>query len=342
MTKLRIHRFENEKWGRYHLPWMKKFANYLMHGYDVVENPFDVEVINYNKDGKTFSGRINMQTSIGEFGKTPPLSDVDCVYENLDTGEFAVTSAGKYFTSHVVHYAKSDLCTGIACGHFSQRYMREHLKKNQLLHKLNIVHPWFFGFFQDFDVDHYRSIRDNCSERTDGLFFKGGGWKGASDLAYRNVINILYNDGYLDPNSVRFDLYLTQLAKQGIAVSHYMDLDRFTAANKYPGEMCYRDIEMMAIGVPFIRVEYKSEVMGGFKPDYHYISIPREDAVVAHNKHQHRGVADLIIQKFNEIKNDQGFLDFISTNQRKWYDEYMRWPVSAVKTMQLLKMDIWN
>lgn len=333
MKKIRIHRFENEKWGRYHLPWFKKFSDYL-------KEFFDVEVINYNTDGKTFSGTINLQTDVGNFGKTPPLSDVDCVVENLENGEYFVLTFTKYFTSYVVHYLKSDKCLGILSAHFSQRYMSEHLKNNRLQHKLNLVHPWFFGFFEEFDVDFYRQNRDNAKTLNDKLYFKGGGWKDPKN-GYRIVIKHLHEKGYLNPNNVPITLYLKELSLQNIAVSHYMDVDRFISANKYPGELCYRDIEMMSIGVPYIRIEYKSEIHNAFIPNYHYIVIPREDAFLTFKEQGHEGVAELFIKKYNEVKNDKDFLKFISDNQRRWYDENMRWPKSAELTMNKLNIKKW-
>lgn len=333
MTSLRIHMYQNEKWGRYHLPWYKKFIEYL-------KNDFNVEVINYNKDGKTFSGKIDLQVDIHGFGKNPPLSDVDMVVENLENNEFFVLTFGKYFTSYVVHYLKSDKCIGILSGHFSRRYMYEHLKKNRLLHKLDKVHPWFFGFFQEFDVDKYRDIRNSQETLNDKLYFKGGGWKDNGD-PYRSVVRILYEKGYLDPNYSSITTYLDELSKQNIAISHYMDLNRFTHANKSPGELCYRDIEMMSIGVPYIRVEYKSELHEAFIPNYHYIVIPREDAHRAYDKDGDEGVAKLFINKYNEVKDDHDFLKFISNNQIKWYDTYMRWPKSAELTINKLKIKDW-
>ena len=333
MTRLRIHMYQNEKWGRYHLPWYKKFIEYL-------KTDFDVQLINYNEDGNTFSGTISLQSNVGEFGKKPPLSDVDLVVENLENDEFFVLTFTKYFTSQVVHYLKSDKCVGVLCGHFSQRYMYEHLKKNRLLHKLDKVHPWFFGFFQEFDVDKYRQIRDTQDKLNDKLYFKGGGWKDSGD-PYRSVVRILHEKGFLDPNNIPMETYLTELSKQGIGMSHYMDLDRFTEANRFPGEMCYRDIEMMSMGVPYIRIEYKSEIHGAFIPNYHYITIPREDAYRVYDKDGDEGVAKLFIDKYNEVKNDHDFLKFISKNQRQWYDTYMRWPKSAELTINKLNIKDW-
>ena len=170
------------------------------------------------------------------------------------------------------------------------------------------------------------------------MYFKGGGWKGDEKTAYRNVVRLLYDKKYLDPNNIHIDTYLNQLSKQKIALSHYMDVDMFNSANEHPGELCYRDIEMMAIGVPYIRIEYKSEIHEAFIPNYHYITIPREHAYLEFDKNGHEGVTNLIISKYNEVKNDDEFLKFISKNQRDWYDKNMRWPKSAELVINKLKL----
>ena len=117
-----------------------------------------------------------------------------------------------------------------------------------------------------------------------------------------------------------------------------MDVDMFNSANEHPGELCYRDIEMMSIGVPYIRIEYKSEIHNAFIPNYHYIMIPREHAYMEFDKNGHQGVANLIISKYNEVKNDDEFLKFISRNQREWYDKNMRWQKSAELVINKLKL----
>jgi hypothetical protein len=334
MTKIRIHYISNEKWGRYHQPWFNNFSEYL-------KKNFLVEKIDYNKDGKTFSGKINLQTEVGQFGKNPPLSDVDCVIENIENGEFCVITFGKYFCSYVIHYLKSDKCLGILSAHHSQRFLYDNLKRDKLLNKMDKVHPFIFGFFKDFDVDVYREIRDNTENLNDNLYFKGGGWKGDYDKMYRKVIKHLYDEKLLNPNTVPFENYLNELSQQKIAVSHYMDVDKFNSANEHPGELCYRDIEMMSIGVPYIRIEYKSEIHEAFKPNYHYIVIPRETAYVTFKEKGHEGVAKLFKEKYNEVKNDNDFLNFISINQRLWYDTNMRWPKSAELAVNKLNINKW-
>ncbi len=331
--KLLIHRFENEKWGRYHLPWMKLFSEYLS------DKGFEVEVVNYNKDGKTFDGPIEMKCNTE--GLFCHMNDTDCLVENLDNGEFFMVSFAKNFSSRVVHFLKHKNCIGIFLAHFSRRYLFDHLTKSKYADSFHKVHPFIFGFFQDFDVDHYRKIRDEASELNPKLYFKGSGWKDP-EKGYRKTIGHLHNDKFLNANSVRIDGYLKELSLQGIALSHYLDLNFFRSAFKDPGELCYRDMEMMAIGVPYIRLEYKSEVHEAFIPNYHYIVVPREDAYARYEKEGDRGIADLYIETYERYKDQKEFLKFISQNQRDWYDKNFRWPKSADIIYNKLKLKSWH
>ena len=110
--KIRIHRYENILWGRSHLPFFKEFDIFL-------SSFFDVESINYNKDGNTFCGPVDLINKVGNFGNTPPISDVECVIENLETGETKLLSFTEYFNSYACHIAKSESCTKTLLAHFN-------------------------------------------------------------------------------------------------------------------------------------------------------------------------------------------------------------------------------
>jgi len=328
MKTIRFHRVDNTDYGRYHLPWFKKFAEYC-------QQYFNVEWVNYAQASDQGAAEIQLQTTVGSFGYNPPLSDVDCVIENLETNEFVVLSFTEYFNSYVVHYLKSNLCQKVCLAHFSYHNIYHWLKRDYLVNKMDTVTPWFFGRFDDFDVDKYRSIRKNAGELNKSLFYKGSG------QGYREALRFLDEKHIIDNRSVPFEQYLTELAHAKCGLSYYMDLDRYYTAFHHPGEFCYRDMEYMAIGVPYIRIEYKDAVYNGLLPNYHYITIPREYAYDAYNKFGNKGVADLIEEKYNDIIDDDHLLNFISNNQVKWFDTYAKWPNSAKFTITLTGIDKW-
>jgi hypothetical protein len=331
LKKIKIHRFENEKWGRAHLPFYRRFDKYL-------EKHFDVETINYNTDGKTFSGRIDTISNISTFAKNPPLSDAEYVIENQETGELKVLSIAKYFNSHVSHYAKSECCSTVLFAHFSWRNIYYWLKKDKSVISLPKVKPWIFFPYAEFDIQKYRDIRNNEANFIEKLFFKGGGLK-----SYRKVVSILDGMGYTQPLSVSaHSEYLTLLAKSKIAMSFYMSLDKYVTPFEHQGEYCYRDIEYLSLGVPFIRIEFKSSMYDDLIPNHHYITIPREEAYLAYDKEGDLGVAKLYADKYDEVINDIDFLNYISTNQIDWADRNLIYDQREHITYKLLELDKWK
>jgi hypothetical protein len=105
------------------------------------------------------------------------------------------------------------------------------------------------------------------------------------------------------------------------------------------GELCYRDIECMAMGIPIIRFEYFSKLNPELVPNYHYISTERPDDFNSWTKLDRLGEkqhSELIAKRFQEVKDDHDFLKFIGENARKYYEDYLS-PESSVKhTINLL------
>ena len=107
------------------------------------------------------------------------------------------------------------------------------------------------------------------------------------------------------------------------------------------GEICYRDIECMAMGIPLIRFEFTSEFHEPLIPNYHYISVKRPDDLkdwmnLDRNGLQHH--ADMITKKFLEVKDDKEFLNFISRNAREYYEKYLSPESSVEYTLKLLEL----
>lgn len=331
MTKIRIHRFENEQWGRSHLPFFRKFEEYL-------KNHFDVELVNYNKDGNTFTGKIDLQKSVPNFGNTPPLSDVDCVIENLETNELKVISFTEYFNSYICHTIKSPNCTSALLCHFNWHNVYYWMNRENSIDQLYKIKPWIFLPYCEFDVNFYRDIRDNCEKLEEKLF-----WLGSGSKDYRKTITIIEDKGFLQPIIlVEQNQYLDKLAKSKIAMGYYTDLNRYNTPFDHPGEFCYRDIEYAILGVPYIRIEYKDTLYNPLLPNHHYISIPREQAYVAYEKNGNEGVADLYIEKYLEVKDNAHLLSYISKNLRDWSDNNILNGNAEKLTYNLLKIDSWK
>lgn len=92
-------------------------------------------------------------------------------------------------------------------------------------------------------------------------------------------------------------------------------------------EVCHRDLEYMAIGLPMLRLEYMNQLNPPLIPDYHYISIPRNSNFPIDGNLDRIGGEDYIAaykKRFLEVKDDYQFLEFISKNARNYYEMYCR------------------
>ena len=317
-------------WGRAHLPFFRKFDNYL-------SKYFDVELINYNKDGETFAGVIDLINSTGQFGNHPPISDVENIIENLETGETKLISCTEYFNNHACHTSISNSCTTTLLSHFNWHNLYYWMKRENAVNHIGKIKPWIFLPYEEFDVEFYRNKRNELTEFEDKMF-----WLGSGTDDYRKMIKIAEQKGFVQPiEPVSFDLYMEKLIKSKVALSYYTTLSRYNTPNDHQGEFCYRDIEYMLLGVPFIRIEYKDTLHNPLIPNHHYISIPREHAYVAYEKYGDEGVADLYIETYRQTINDTDFLNYISKNQIEWSNNNLLGESKERLTFELLGLNYW-
>ena len=328
--KIRTHRYENLKWGRAHLPFFKKFDEYL-------NNFFNVDSVNYNFDGDTFSGPINLINDVGSFGKNPPISDVETVIENLETGETKLLSFTEYFNSYSCHISKSNSCTKTLLSHFNWGNVYYWMRRENAINHLHKISPWIFLPFQEFDVLHYREKRQKILDLNKSMF-----WLGSGVDSYRKMIRIIESKGYLQPiANLSHEQYLEKLINSKIGLSYYLDLNKYNTPFDHPGEFCYRDIEYTLLGLPYIRIEFKDATFNPLLPNKHYISIPREHAYVEYDKNGDDGVANLYIKRYNEVVDDLDFLNYITKNQIEWSNENLINDSKFKITFELLKLNEW-
>ena len=79
------------------------------------------------------------------------------------------------------------------------------------------------------------------------------------------------------------------------------------------GEICNRDIEILASKSVLLRPTLKLEFHNKLIPNFHYISFEYNSDPYIQSK--------IILDRYNEIKNDMELLNFISENGYKWYLE---------------------
>jgi hypothetical protein len=211
------------------------------------------------------------------------------------------------------------------------------MKRDRSVKDIDKVKPWIFLPYKEFDYDHYRELRKSKTELQEKLFYLGSGID-----SYRKSVQIVESKGLLQKTgNYEFKDYLDKMISSKVGLSHYLDLDKYNTPFDHPGEFCYRDIEYMSVGLPFIRIEYKDSVHDPLLPNHHYISIPREKAYVEYEKNGDEGVADLYINKYLEVKDDQELLNFISKNQIEWFDRNIKSPNIEKLTFELLELNKW-
>ena len=77
------------------------------------------------------------------------------------------------------------------------------------------------------------------------------------------------------------------------------------------GEICNRDVEILSSMSALLRPKLELQFHNELIPNYHYISFEMDDNPIILNK--------IILDKFNEVKDDIEFLKYISENGYQWY-----------------------
>jgi hypothetical protein len=79
------------------------------------------------------------------------------------------------------------------------------------------------------------------------------------------------------------------------------------------GEICNRDIEVLSARSALLRPKLNLQFHNKLIPDYHYISFEMDNDPIVLNK--------IILDRYNEVKDDTEFLRYISENGYQWYLE---------------------
>jgi len=164
------------------------------------------------------------------------------------------------------------------------------------------------------------------------------------DFFYRQ--RLLNNQDLIDKMfymGMDYRLDIPELRKQNFCntdMGNLHQIDYLFEAIKYKlglsiagvGEICYRDFEYMAIGLPMIRIEYMTQLNPPLIPNYHYIALPRKDFPWDVNKDRNGGLVyvEAYKKRFLEVKDNSKFLNFIAKNAREYYYNYSH-PVNRLK-----------
>lgn len=314
MRNLLIHNPCNEytKYYRdYNLFW-DELTDELKRYHNVVENRF-FEHSHKNKM------KIFLKERTYDF-----LELLECEYliEDLESGEFWILSVSEQLSSGILTEKSNIYLKKVLYSQYIPDQIVHHCKKDS--HKYI---PWIFFPQNVVDLDYYYEKRLLKTEFNDRLYFKGG-------ISYRPIVNFIDKEILSETHKVSSENYFDDLINYKICLS---------IGGVANGDLCYRDVECLALGIPFLRFDYVTTLNPPLIPNYHYISIPLQLDLPIHNSvlKDRLGVqkhANLIENRYKETVNNMDFLNYISSNARQYYEKYLSKQSRVKHTLNLLEL----
>lgn len=131
-------------------------------------------------------------------------------------------------------------------------------------------------------------------------------------LNFRCSVPYLFRQ-YVKENDDRFVVYTNYLHDE--KYTEYLNQYSINIDINSVAEPSCRTPQIMGLGSVLLRPKLKVKQHNELIGDYHYAMVECEDLG------DYKMLADAYIDKFEKIKNDKEFLDFISKNGRKYYEE---------------------
>lgn len=255
-----------------------------------------------------------------------PINMLECEYiiEDMDSGEFWILSVADQLTPCILREKNNPLLKKVLYSHYVPDQMVHHFGENTYKYS-----PWIY-FPQDaIDYNYFFLERKEIKPFLPKLFFKG-------NTSYRPIIDLI-NKNILSEN---FNSKIDNISYCKLLLKHKICLSVGGAALS---NMCYRDIECMAMGVPVLRFEHNNILSPNLIPNYHYISIPLSLDIPKENdlykdrlgKHYH---AKMIENRFMEVLENDVFLDFIVKNAKDYYNSFLLGENRVNHTLKLLSL----
>jgi len=310
MRKITIHNPCNEHtryYRNYNLFW-DKLTERLKEKYDVTENRY-FEFAN----SRSFHIELKKRT-------TEPdnfiLLECEYVIEMDDTGDFYVLSVSDSLTHAILNERSNPHLKRVLLSQFNRKELDAHVFEH-----IDKYSPWIYFPSGIHDLEQYYYKRLVISELKDKMIFRG------TSLEDRSILSHLNPDLFDGPNIV------------GGAEPYFNDIINYKIGLSVAGrgELCYRDIEYMAIGLPFIRFKYSCELNPNLIPNHHYISVDRPNDLIC-DRTGNLDHAKMIEDRFLQVKDDKEFLNFISKNAREYYKKYLAYDNNVKHTIDLLNI----
>ena len=311
MKKIIVHNPCNEHtryFRDYNLFW-DELTDRLKQKYTVVEN-------RYFENAHKERFRVNLNSLINP-NKGLLLMECEYVIEFEDTGEFYVMSVSDDLPHDILNEHQNPLLKKVLVSQFDRNKIESHVTSTYM----EKYSPWIYFPCTIDDLEVFYEKRKTIDEFIDKMYFRG---TSISDRPIVTHVSPDYLNGYTPiggPNT-----YFDDLIKYKVGLS---------VAGR--GELCYRDIEYMGLGIPMLRFNYLSELNPNLIPNFHYIAIDRPDDLLI-DRLGNETHAKLLEERFLEVKDDKEFLDFISKNARDYYNNYLSKNNRVKHTLNLLNI----
>lgn len=309
MRKVIVHNPCNEHtryFRDYNLFW-DDLTDELKKRYDVTENRY-YELANSQR----FKVNLKNQTCPED---NFLLLECEYVIEFEDTGEFYIMSVSDDLTHAILNELTNPLLRKVLISQYLPEQIKGYIKTEDK------TSPWIYFPCTIDDLEPYYIKRKNNTKLIDKMVFRG------TSLDDRTILSHLSENVFDGPTPVGGpEKYFDDVINYKVGLS---------VAGR--GELCYRDIEYMALGIPFLRFEYNTKLNPNLIPNYHYISVDRPEDLIkdrlGNEKH-----SKMLEKRFLEVKDDVEFLNFISNNARNYYETYLNRENRVAHTLNLLEL----
>ena len=199
----------------------------------------------------------------------------------------------------------------------------------------NVYNSFFYNPYFDCCYDNIGKIYENRNPKHNKLFFRG--WM----LDFRkkmteglNREDILVIDKNLNKQNLKYLDYLNEMSEYLVSLS-------------LPGgtEICNRDIECFAIGVPVLRPNLQINYPDPLIPNYHYISCYHSCDYTNNGNPEYVSYEDFkknLLYTWDMVKNNDEYLNFISKNARDWFVKNCSSDISIDHFIKKIKLDLLN
>ena len=299
----RIHNPCNEhtrNYKNYNLFW-DELTDELKKKYTIIEN-------RYFEDAHKTRFNVNFKSLTDTNG----LCMMECEYiiENMDTGHFYILSVADDLTSCILNEQHNPKLKKVLISQFIDYKIKNHIGNNDK------YMPWIYFQSDLTDLEPYYNKRNPINKK------------------------LLLRDMYDAPIIDHFD---SSIVESIIGIEKSIEY-KIALSVSGSGELCYRDIECMALGIPFLRFEFQTSLYEPLIPNVHYISVDYDKTIPTHNgvnkdRLGEAAHAKQLENRYKEVIDNDDFLNFISKNARKYYEDNLSPANRVKKTLEILDLD---